>query len=413
MRTRTAIVALVGLCVAGGLAYYYRERIPFLADRFGGRTDTTASAPAKPAGERAVAVASFVARSEIFPIRRRTIGIVESPASVLVKSRIDSQIMTQHVTDGQMVNAGDLLFTLDDREIRAAVAKDEATLARDKALRDRANADLARQQELLARNAAAQSRLDQAIADAKSAEATVAADEAVVATNRLKLSYTQIKAPMSGRLGAVRIAPGNLVRANETSSEQGLVTITQVKPIRVAFTLPERELPLVRAAMLRKPPPPVRVYLPGTNDELAAGTIDFLDNQVDTGSGTIIAKANFPNDDLRLWPGMFVDVVVDLDMRPDTVTVPTPAVQVGQRGNYVFAIKPDKTVEARDVTVIGTEGGRTAIASGLDAGEHVVIEGQLRVAPGTLVRESVRGADPGTPASPADADRLRQRRDRS
>jgi multidrug efflux system membrane fusion protein len=174
------------------------------------------------------------------------------------------------------------------------------------------------------------------------------------------------------------------------------VTITQVKPIRAAFTLPERELPRIRTAMLRKPPPTVRVLLPGTETVLATGRIDFLDSSVDTASGTIVAKSNFANEDLRLWPGMYVDVQVDLDQRPDTITVPSPAVQIGQNGSYVYVVKSDKTVEARQVTVLGAEGDRTAIETGLKPGEHVVVDGQLRIGPGTRVTESTRGSAAGS-----------------
>ncbi|ODA66049.1 Multidrug resistance protein MdtA precursor [Methyloligella halotolerans] len=205
-----------------------------------------------------IAVSTVIAEKADFPIRRRSIGVMESPAVVIIRSRIDSQILEQHVKDGQIVRTGDLLFSLDDREVKAALARAEATLEKDLANKARADLDLNRMKQLLERNAAAKQQLDQATADAKAAAATVASDRAQVDTEKLRLSYTEIRAPISGRIGSVRVTPGNLVSANDMSGT-GLVTITQVRPIRVSFTVPEKDLALVRNAYwrkLRRPGPP-------------------------------------------------------------------------------------------------------------------------------------------------------------
>lgn len=376
MRLRPVVIAIVIAALAGGGWYYLRQQ-PTAGQ-------TSASSGARPA----VAVVTTAAESGVFPVRRRAIGVIETPASVVVRSRIASQIVAQHVQDGQMVKAGDPLFTLDDREARAAVARDEATVARDTALLARANADQDRARQLAARNAAAQSQVDLAVANARSAAAALAGAQAALASSKLQLGYTEIKAPMAGRIGAVRVAPGNLVGAGDLSG-QGLVTITQIQPVRVAFTLPERDLAALRAAY-NKEPPAVQVLAPGSGDELAASTLDFVDNAVDTGSGTIVARATFPNTDLRLWPGMFVDVALDLDKRPDTVSVPTIAVQQGQTSPFVYAVGKDGVVAARPVSVFAALDGRTALSGGLNAGEHVIVEGQQRVGPGVKVTETLR-----------------------
>ncbi|MGV2979310.1 efflux RND transporter periplasmic adaptor subunit [Camelimonas sp. ID_303_24] len=381
MRLRPVVIALAIAAVAGGGWYYVRHQ--------GGGVKTSASHAQS--GRPGVAVITAAATAETFPVRRRAIGVIETPASVVVRSRIASQILEQHIQDGQMVKAGDPLFTLDDKEARAAVARDEAAIARDTALLARANADQERVKQLAARNTAAQSQVDLAVANARSAAAALAGSQAALAASRLQLSYTKIFAPMAGRIGAVRVPPGNLVGAGDLSG-QGLVTITQIQPVRVTFTLPERDLGALRAAMLKQPPT-VRVMLPNSGEELASSVIDFVDNAVDTGSGTIIARATFPNGDLRLWPGMFVDVAMDLDQRPDTTVVPTVAVQQGQDSPFVYVVGKDGKVDSRPVKVFAALEGRTAITSGVNPGEHVIVEGQQRVGPGVRVTETLRTPD--------------------
>jgi multidrug efflux system membrane fusion protein len=317
-------------------------------------------------------------------------------ATVVVKSRIDSQLLTQHVTDGQMVEQGQLLFTLDDKELASQLVRDEANLAKDQAVKDRTDADLKRKRELLSNNSGAQQQVDQAIADNKAAMAAVAADEAAIVADKLRLSYTKITAPIAGRVGTVQVTPGNLVRANDTGN--GLVTITQVKPLRVAFTLPERELTRVREAMTQNRPLTVRVSPSGTNKVLATSTVSFIDSSVDTASGTITVKAIFPNDDLTLWPGQYVDVSVDLDTVPGQAVIPTVALQTGQDSSYVFVVKPDKTVDLRKVAVLASDGERTAVSSGLAPGEKVVVDGMMRLNNGSRVREGGDGPAKGKPA---------------
>jgi len=334
---------------------------------------------------RIVPVIVVKAEAKDFVVRRRTIGILESPAIVIVGSRIDSQVLEQHIVDGQLVRKGDLLFTLDDREIQALIARDQAQLAKDNAALAQAAGDLVRKQELLAKQVAPQQQVDQAISAYKAAQQTVEADQAVLQADRLKLGYAKLEAPITGRVGAIRVTPGNLVGVNDTA---GLVTITQIKPIRVGFTLAERDLTALREASAASSPAVVRVYAPGTDEALATGTLDFVDSSVDFSSGTIAAKAKFANEKLELWPGTYVDVGIDLGVRPNTVMIPAVAVQSGQKGPFVFAAKDDQTVEMRNIELAGVEGYLVAVSKGLEGGERVVVEGQLRLTNGARVTET-------------------------
>jgi len=345
----------------------------------------------------AVPVVSQLVTVEDFPIRRRTIGILESPATVIIRSRIDSQVLEQHITDGDIVKKDDLLFTLDDREIKATIARDEATIAKDQAALTQADAALRRTQELISKNVAPQQQLEQATAAFKAAQQTVEADQAVLQADQLRLGYAELKAPITGRIGAIRVAPGNLVSANDAA---GLVTLTQMQPLRVSFTLPERDLAALRAAAQRTPPATVRVYTSADPEPLSSGTLDFVDSSVDSSSGTIAAKATFPNEHFKLWPGQYVDVELDLAVMPNTATVPTLAIQSGQRGPYVFVAKADQSVEMRAVELAGAEGARTAISSGLNASDRIVVQGQLRLNPGArwYEAEPVPGANQAGPS---------------
>jgi multidrug efflux system membrane fusion protein len=336
------------------------------------------------AGPLASPVTTVLAGRADIPVTRRSIGFAEPVAIVAVKSRLDGVIADMHVKEGQEVKQGDQLFTLDDRELKAQVARDEANVERDKATVAQKRADLARQKSLVDKGAGTQQALDQATADEAVATATVKADEATLALDRVRLGYTTITAPISGRLGAITATPGNAVRANDASSN--LLTVTELAPIRVTFTLPERDLTLLQAAAKAPVPATVTAYASGTREELATGDLSFIDSAVDIPSGTVSVKALFTNEPHRLWPGQYVDVVVQLGMLPGSVTVPSVALQEGQKGPFVYVAKPDDTVEARPVKVASNENGVVAIASGLSQDEKVVTEGQSRLSPGARIR---------------------------
>jgi multidrug efflux system membrane fusion protein len=390
-RNAFVIAGVAALCAAG---WYFLFHTP------SAQTTQTKSAIASGA---AAPVTTAPAKAENFAIRRRTIGILESPAIVVVKSRIQSQVTEQHVTDGQLVKKGDLLFTLDDREVKATIARSEAQLAKDQATAEKTQTDLDRYRQLSSTNAVPRQQLDQATADHKIALATVESDKAQLRADNLQLDYITIEAPIGGRLGSVRVTPGNLVSVND---DTGLVTITQIRPIRVTFTLAERDLAALRKAYITKPPAAVRVYTAGTKEALGTGELDFVDSAVDTASGTIAAKAKFANENFQLWPGSYVDVEIDLALRPNTVMIPTVAIQSGQSGPFVFVAKDGQKAEMRKVELVGSDGERTALASGVNDGEPVIVEGQMRLVDGAQVTEAkpaVSDNKAGAAATPSSA----------
>jgi multidrug efflux system membrane fusion protein len=318
------------------------------------------------------------------PIQVTAIGSVQSIATVMVKSRIDGQIAQVHFKEGQEVKEGDLLFTLDDRALRAQLAQSEATLDRDRASLKRAKLEVARQSGLANRGVASAQKFEDVETSLAVLEATVRADEAAVENAHVNLDYASILAPIDGRTGSVTLKKGNLVKATELSSQIPLVTISQLRPIYASFTVPERHLAELRAAEAEGSLPVVAI-IPSQPQTPIAGTLAFIDNQVDVATGTITLKAEFPNDDARLWPGQFVNITLTLGVQANAVVAPSAAIQIGQNGPYVFVVRPDSTVELRLVRVDRTINGKTVIAQGLAAGDRVVVDGQLRLNNGTRV----------------------------
>lgn len=382
-RARLIFIAALVL-VVGGLAYWMWPTSKHEGgNEAGGRGGR---------GGGAATVSTATAHTGDLPVRLRSIGWVEPVEKVSVSTRLNSQIIEQRVVEGQMVKKGDILFRLDDREVRAAIARDTATLTKDQALLARALADLKRGQDLVAKGFLSKATQDQRIADAKAAQATVNADQAALNADRVQLTYTEIRAPISGRAGAVSITPGNLVRTSDTTP---LVTITQMKPVWITFTLPERDLASLRDAMKPGGTGPVtQAYLANDKTPRATGSITFLDSAVDQTTGTIAVKATMPNDKQELWPGQYVNVEIEVGSRANAVIVPTVALQAGQNGQYVYLVGKDSKVSVRQVQVAGSDGELSAIASGLAAGDQVVVEGQQRLTDGARVKAVPAGSKP-------------------
>ena len=355
-------------------------------------TDATVSHSEEKDGGGAVAVTIARAELSTLPLVERTYGVVKSPAVAAINARVASQITEVHVKDGQDVKAGNLLVILDDRAFRAQLAKDQAVLLKDQALETSLAADLSRAQDLAKKGAGTAQAYDQALAAQKAAEATVGADQAAIDADQVQLDYTRISAPIGGRLGAVQAVVGNLV---ESAGTGNLVTITQMMPLKVTFQLPESILPDIKSALQTGQPVPVRVFESGTKKELESGNLDFIDSAVDTASGTIAISATIDNDQLSLWPGQYVDVEVIRGELARVVVVPTVAVQQGQTGSFVWKVKDDNTVIAQPVTVARSENDRSAITSGLAAGDRIVVEGQLRLKDGTRVKASTLPSNAG------------------
>jgi multidrug efflux system membrane fusion protein len=350
----------------------------------------------QPAQAPTVVVGVAMAASKPVPVEFGTIGTVTTFATVALKSRIDGEIMEVHFRDGQDVKAGDLLFTIDSRTIRAQLEQAQANLARNQALLVSAQREVERQNSLVKKKFASQQAVDQARASADSLAASVQADQAAVDAAEVQLSYTEIRAPIDGRAGVVNLPRGNMVKANDSGS---LVVLNQLRPIYIAFALPQRQLPRVRQAMADGPLT-VSATIPGDSGAPLTGDLTFVDNAVDPTTGTIQLRATFDNAETRLWPGQFVNVTLTLRVEQSAIVVPDAAIQQGQDGAYVFVVRPDSTVEMRPVVVDRSVAGESVIASGLAAGENVVVEGQLRLTPGMRVEPRLAGQAMASEAAP-------------
>lgn len=395
---RFLLFLLVAAACGGGFYYYHA---------YGLGAPPSATAPATTAGggggkggqggeARPQPVILRAVERRPMPVRIATIGTVQPLATVAIRSRIESVIETAHFLEGQEVRRGDPLFTLDARGAEAQVRQAEANLVRDQAQFDRARADVRRLEDLLRRGVASPQQYDTALANAHALEGTVSADLAAIDGARLTLSYTRIAAPIDGRTGAILIKPGNVVRPADSGA---LVTVTQLRPIAVVFSLPERELPAIRAAAAAAVPI-VRVVVPNDPGPPIEGALTFLDNAIDIATGTIQLKATFENADTRLWPGQFVEVMLILRVDPDALTIVADAIQTGQGGLYVYVARSDSardsndvrlTAEVRPVKVARIVEGIAVIAEGLEAGERVVVDGQSRLGPGVRITERPAG----------------------
>ena len=332
------------------------------------------------------------------PQQVTAIGTVEPMQTVQVKTMVAGTLTGVHFREGQEVKRGDLLFTIDPRPYQAALAQAQSAVARDRAKLADAESNAARLTELAKKEYVAERQAESARADALSLKATVAADEAAVEQARLNLDYCTIRTPVTGRTGSVLIHVGNVVKANDLP----LVVIDQVQPIYVSFAVPERVLPQIRARAGEQLPVDARLsdQKPGEVPEAGAirgeaerGVLTFVDNAVNSTTGTILLKATFENKDEALWPGSFAMATVTLGEIRDATVAPSQAVQRGQQGQYVFVVKQDGTVESRPVTVSLQDERQAVIEKGLAPGEVVVTDGQLRLAPGARVQ--VKGAAQG------------------
>lgn len=314
------------------------------------------------------------------PVIFRAIGHVEAVATVAIKARIGGELQKAWFIEGQTVAKGATLFTIDPRQYEAALRLAEAQLSKDRALLEKAEADTRRYEGLVKQDFVTREQYDQITSTAASLRASVAADQANVDNARLQLAYCTITAPVEGRTGNLNVKLGNLVKADDTTP---LVTVNQIRPIFATFSVPAQLLPqLTRHDGARIG---VSASLPQNSGASEEGTLTFVDNAVDTATSTILLKATFANQDERLWPGQFVDVVVTLGEEANRIVAPAPAVQTSQQGQYVFVVKDDQTVDLRSVKVNRMDETEAVIDTGLKAGETVVTDGQLRLVPGAKV----------------------------
>jgi membrane fusion protein, multidrug efflux system len=381
---------------------------------------STGSSAQRPEG---IPVVTAMVSQKTVPHQIRAIGTVEPYSSVAVKALVGGELTEVSFAEGQYVKKGQRLFTIDPRPFAGALKQAEANLAKSTAFEKQAEAVLARDQAQL-KTATAQStryasllesglvsrdvydqfktaadalaqtvEADRAAVD--TAKQAMGADRATIDNMKLQLSFATINSPMDGRTGSLIAYRGNIVKANDDAS---MVTIHQVNPIYVTFSVPEKELAEVKNYMTSGKLT-VEAALQADDQHPETGTVTFVDNSVDATTGTIKLKATFANRERRLWPGQFVSALLTLSLQPNAVVVPVQAVQTGQQGQYVYVVKPDQTVEVRTVVIARTVDNDSIVQSGLASGETVVTDGQMRLTPGARIKAAQAGATPAAGGS--------------
>jgi membrane fusion protein, multidrug efflux system len=370
-RSKQAVGAAAVAVLVGVVAIWWSS--------FGGN-GPQAMAQAGPPNGIPVTAGTVVARD--VPVLLRGIGTVQAYNMVTVKTRVDGQIVRVDFKEGQEVKEGDPLFQIDPRPYQAALEQAQAAKLKDEAQLAGANLDLARYSKLLGTGYQTRQSFDQQTALVAQLQAAIKGDQATIDNARLNLDYADIRSPIDGRTGARLVDKGNLVHTNDNTA---LVTITELKPIFVSFTLPQDTIDEVREQQ-QKAPLTVQAVDSEDSKVLSAGKLTLIDNTIDQTTGTIHLKARFDNQDERLWPGEFVNLRVILQMRHAVPTVPSQTVQQGPEGNYAYIIKPDNTVERRNVDVAAVQDGIAVVTKGLSPGERIVVDGQYRLTDGARVR---------------------------
>jgi multidrug efflux system membrane fusion protein len=344
-------------------------------------TQAAQSAAAKNAAGAAVPVSIVPVVRQDVPIILTGLGTVQAYYTVTLKTRVDGQIMSVNFREGQEVRKGQVLAVIDPRPYDVALETAKANLARDQAQLNTAKANLARSRALLADGVVAQQDFDTQEASAGQFSGTVLADQAAINNAKLNLVYTRITSPLDGRIGLRLVDPGNMVHATDPN---GLLVVTQMRPIAVLFTLPEDQLPSVLAES-RKGALKVQAYSRDDQTVLATGKLETVDNQIDVTTGTAKLKAVFDNKDGALWPNQFVNIHMQLSTAKNAVVVPMAAIQRGPDGSLAYVVGADKKVTIQPVTIALTQGNIALIASGLEEGQQVVTEGQDKLQSGSLV----------------------------
>lgn len=363
------------------------------------RADSAASGAAgkQDPANRAVPVTTSPVVEKDVPVYLNGLGNAVGYNTVVVKSRIDGQLLTVNVKEGQEVKKGDLLAVIDPRPFQAVVDQAKATLAKDQAALVDAQTNLARYAALVKEQVLAQQQLDTQRSQVGQIEGQIGADKAQIESAELQLSFTRITAPIPGRIGFRQVDPGNVIHAADPN---GLLVITQLEPIAVLFSLPEDDLSaVVRQAKTGELP--VDAYARDNQTKIATGKLETLNNQIDPTTGTDKLKAVFDNKDRGLWPNEFVNVRLLLDTRKNALTIPVTAIQRGPQGAFVYVVKADRSVEARTIKIDITEGGFATVTQGLSAGEMIVTDGQDKLQNGSKVAVANDGGQRSQSNTPA------------
>src|SRR5712671_2165562 len=327
-------------------------------------------------------MAALVEQRDV-PLQVHAIGAVEAYSTVSVKTQITGELTGVFFKEGDDVQKGQLIFTLDKRPLEADVRRAEGALARDEAQAKNALSEQRRYESLVKAGVVSTQEYDRVESNAAAMEAAVRADKGALENAKVQLVYSSIYSPINGRTGNLLVHQGNMIKANDVPA---LVNINQVEPIYVTFTVPQQYLADVKQYS-RSGSLPVQAVIPGDSRGTIAGKLSFIDNTVDPSTGTIKLKGVFANSDRRLWPGQFVDAYLTLKTQSNALVIPSQAIQNGQQGTFVYVIKGDDTVEARTITTSETQqAGQVIVQKGLAVGERIVTDGQLRLVPGAKVQ---------------------------
>lgn len=382
---------LLVVIIAGGSYYFWKRSQAPAADSTAaaGAGKGKRGGPGGPGGANAIMpVGVAVAKTSDVNIYLSGLGGVTPTATATVKSRVDGQLMKLHFKEGQLVKAGDLLAEIDPRPYQVAVTQAQGQLARDQALLNAAQIDLKRYRTLLEQDSIASQQVDTQAALVKQYEGTVKTDQGNLDSAKLQLTYASVTAPVSGRLGLRQVDLGNIVHSSDTN---GIVIITQLQPITVIFSIPEDNIPSVMKQLQAGKQLPSDAWDRAMQHKLDIGYLLTIDNQVDTTTGTVKLKAQFPNTNYALFPNQFVNVRMLLDVRKDATVIPSAAIQRGSNGLFVYVVKSDNTVTVRKVKTGPAQGDLTAIDDGVASGETVVVDGIDKLREGVKVEPVMRG----------------------
>lgn len=381
---RGIFIIIAVVVVAAGIAWWWTS----------GKTDAAAAAAAK-AGNAPISVTIATAEQKDLPVTVIANGSVVALQAVDVRAQISSIVNAIHIAEGQYVNKGDLLFTLDSRTEEANLKKAEAQVIKSRSDFASAERNMARQQELFNQKFISQAALDTALTQVDLLKGQVAVDQAAADAQRVARTFAEIRSPLSGRTGAIAVRVGTLVQPTGVA----LVTVSQIDPIGVSFALPERELPHVQRAMA-KGELPVMADLPTPQKQTIKGKLNFIESTVDTASGTIAMKAAFANADKALWPGAFVNVSLTPRVIANALVVPVQAVQSGPDRKFVYVVGADNKAAMKPVEVQLMQAGVAAI-TGIEPNSRVVVEGAQNVRNGSIVAESAGKPGKGGASAPA------------